>query len=117
MPLTVKKVALVAAMLVLVAAFVLPSPAAAAAPEDAWQPPEEGARTMFQKGDRAFGVGSQSGGAGGTQVTSNLRPAPGNPPIANARCAMDASGCSGVCISYLNYYCSLDVCGSFHFCD
>jgi hypothetical protein len=95
-----------------------PGASSAAAPE--WEAPPEGAAEMFSQGDRLFAVGAASGGAG-TGVAEpdegeQLRPSPGGETYSHSRCAMQSGGCSGVCVSHLNYYCSTSSCSSFDFC-
>gem|GEM_PF-6250516 len=71
---------------------------------------------MFRQGDRAFSVGSDSGGAGYGVATEKLLPSPGGTPIPNSKCAINSETCSGVCVNYLNYYCKSGDCKGFKFC-
>lgn len=84
---------------------------------DGWDVPDEGAVQMFRKGDRAFSVGAEAGGAGAVlNATEQLRPSPGGEPIPNSRCAMNVETCSGSCIAYLGYFCKPGDCSDFKFC-
>lgn len=101
-------------------AVLLFAPVAIAEVAPAWEAPPEGAAAMFSQGDRVFAVGATSGGAGAGVAEPGegeaLRPGPGGETFSNSRCAMQSGGCSGVCVSHLNYYCSTDSCSSFDFC-
>jgi hypothetical protein len=98
--------------------LVAPGAAAEAVPE--WEAPPEGAAEMFGQGDRVFAIGAASGGAGAAVAVpgedEQLRPSPGGETYSHSRCAMKSGGCSGVCVSHLNYYCSSSSCSSFDFC-
>jgi len=83
---------------------------------DSWEAPAEGAVQMFRKGERAFGVGEQSGGALGGRVIEKRFPAPGCTPISNSKCSQNVETCSGSCTAYLNYYCKTCDCSKFKFC-
>lgn len=95
------------------------APAAVGETATIWEAPSEGAAEMFRQGDRVFAVGAASGGAGAVGEPGDgeqLRPRPGGETYHDSRCAMQSGGCSGVCVSHLNYYCSTDSCSSFDFC-
>jgi len=98
--------------------YTLALPALAEVPhDDSWTPPVEGAIQMFRHTDRAFAVGADTGGAGvEVEGSDELLPRPICVPFANSHCAIDSTGCSGVCVAYVNYYCDTCTCGSFRFC-
>jgi hypothetical protein len=81
-----------------------------------WEVPSQGAVQMFRQGDRAFGIGANSGGALQGRVVEKLLPAPGCSPISNSKCSQNVETCSGSCTAYLHYYCKTCDCKGFKFC-
>lgn len=114
--LPVKKFLLVLAILVVVIASQTVWASPKCNVQATWEVPAEGAVAMFREGDRSFGVGVASGGAGAGKVKPERFPAPDCDPISNSKCAQNVETCSGSCVAYLHYYCKTCDCGTFRFC-